>query len=905
YRTGDLVRWGVDGELEYIGRTDFQVKLRGLRIELGEIEAALMALPPVAQAVVVVRGDARMGDQLVGYLVPASVAGVDVESVRTELVAELPGYMVPSAFVVLDELPLNASGKLDRKALPAPVFEAKVFRAPTTPIEEIVANTFAEVLAVDRVGLDDDFFELGGNSLVATQVVARLSAALDARIGVRDLFEASTVGTLAARAESHAGAGARAALVPQERPDRVPLSLAQQRMWFLNRFDTASAVNNIPVALKLAGRLDVPALQAAVGDVIARHETLHTVYPDSPDGPHQVLLPVARAVPDLTPVAIDEANLHSTIVEFVLRGFDVTVDAPVRARLVQVGETDYVLVIVVHHISADGFSIGPFTRDLMVAYAARAQGDLPAWEPHRVQYADFSLWQRAMLGSEDNPGSLISTQLDYWSRALAGIPDQLDLPTDRPRPAVATESGSSYEFTISAELHQRMTRLAREQHSTVFMATHAAFAVLLARLSGTDDIVIGTPVAGRGERALDDLIGMFVNTLVLRTAFDPAATFADLLESVREVDLEAFGHADVPFERLVEVLNPARSRARHPLFQVMLAFQNQQRPHLELDGLTVSGLPTGDELAKFDLQLTLVDQYDENGLPDEMQAIFAYATDLFDQSTVASFAERFVRILEVVLADANVAVGDIELLEVAERRRVLVEWNDTGFAVDSAATLVSLWESQVVAAPDAVALVFEGSELTYGEFAGRVQQLARWLIEAGVGPDSMVALGMRRSLDLVIGMYAVIVAGGAYVPVDPDHPAERIDYILDTAQPVCVLTTRGDDFGTPDAVLIDELDLAGFSAEPVADAERVAPLRAGNTAYVIFTSGSTGRPKGVAVSHGAIVNRLVWMQSAYGLGADDVVLQKTPATFDVSVWEFFWPLQVGARLVVARPDGHR
>ncbi|MFH5244969.1 non-ribosomal peptide synthase/polyketide synthase, partial [Antrihabitans spumae] len=907
YRTGDLVAWTDAGELEYIGRTDFQVKLRGLRIELGEIEAALTALDSIGQAVAMVRGDARMGDQLVAYLV-ATNGGIDLDTVRSALAHALPSYMVPSAFVVLDALPLNASGKLDRKALPAPVFEAKVFRAPTTPIEEIVANTFAEVLGSERVGLDDDFFELGGNSLVATQVVARLSAALDAQIGVRELFEAPTVASLAARAESHAGHGARAALVPQERPAKIPLSLAQQRMWFLNRFDTASAVNNIPVALKLSGSLDVDALQAAVGDVIARHETLHTVYPDSADGPHQVLVPVASAVPDLTPVATDATELHSAVLAFVMRGFDVTVDVPVRAQLLQTAADEYVLAIVVHHISADGFSVGPFTRDLMVAYASRSQGEPPVWEPHPVQYADFALWQRKVLGSEDNPTSLISSQLGYWRDALAGIPDQLDLPTDRPRPATASDRGAVYEFTISPRLHQALSTIAREQHSTVFMAVHSVFTVLLARLSGTDDIAIGTPVAGRGDAALDDLIGMFVNTLVLRAEYDPAASFTDLLAAVREVDLAAFGHADVPFERLVEVLNPARSQARHPLFQVMLAFQNQHRPHLELDGLTVSGLPAGDELAKFDLQLTLLDQYDEDGKPGEITALFGYATDLFDESTVASFADRFVGLLEAITSAPDVAVGSIDLLDPAERDLVLVEWNDTAQDLDPSTTVVELFAAQVAATPDAVAVSFDGGELTYAEFAARVHRVARLLISQGVGPETLVGLGMRRSVELVVAMYAVLEAGGAYVPLDPDHPAERVAHILDTADPICVLTTGADDFVAPlPAYVIDltTVDLTTFADTPIAAGERLAQPRPDNAAYVLFTSGSTGRPKGVTVSRAAVANQVQWIVDRFAIGAADVVLFKTPATFDVSVWELYGPLVTGATMVIATANGHR
>uniref|UniRef100_UPI0012FB6AA8 non-ribosomal peptide synthase/polyketide synthase n=1 Tax=Nocardia crassostreae TaxID=53428 RepID=UPI0012FB6AA8 len=918
YRTGDLVTWTADGELNYLGRTDFQVKLRGLRIELGEIEAALLAEPGIAQSVVVVRNDPHAGDQLVGYVVRDLEAVVDVDAVKAALGRSLPAYMVPSALVVLNAFPVNASGKLDRKALPAPVFEAKRFRAPSTPIEEITAQIFADLLGVERVGVDDDFFELGGNSLVATQAVARLSAALNAEIGVRVLFEAPTVAALAARVESHAGTGVRQALTVQTRPEHPPLSLAQQRMWFLNRFDTDSAANNIPAAVRLTGALDLDVLRGAVADVMARHESLRTIYPSHEGVAYQKVLPTARAIPRLDVTEVDEAELFGAIYEFAGLGFDVTAEPPVRLRAFQIAADDYVLVLVAHHIAADGFSMNPLVRDLMTAYVARSMGEAPGWAELPVQYADYALWQRETLGSEEDPRSLITEQLDYWRETLGGLPDELRL-SAKARPAVATYGAGTHRFQVPGELITGLNRVAQQHGTTLFMVVHSAFAALLARLSGTDDIAVGIPVAGRGEQALDDLVGMFVNTLVLRSQVDTGETFAELLKQVRERDLQAFAHADVPFERLVEVLNPARSQARHPLFQVMLSFQNLGRTALELPGLSVAELGVDQQTAKFDLQLTLSELAEgETGMAAEL----VYATDLFDGEFADTFAQRFVRVLSAVVADPSMRVADVELLDYIERNQVLNAWNDTAFDLDAAlpevaegaaATLVSLFEAQVALTPDATAVTYEGTSLSYAEFSARVRQLARWLIAEGVGPESNVALGMRRSLDLVVGMYAVTVAGGAYVPLDPDHPAERTQYILETAQPVCVLTSgddsplggmRVEEVGARQ-VRIDELELSAFADTPVTDAERRSPLRPQNTAYVIFTSGSTGRPKGVAVSHAAIVNRLVWMHAQYGLAAYDVVLQKTPATFDVSVWEFFWPLQVGARLVVAKPDGHR
>ncbi|WP_242640333.1 non-ribosomal peptide synthase/polyketide synthase [Rhodococcoides fascians] len=910
YRTGDLAQWNAGGELEYLGRSDDQVKVRGFRIELGEVEAAVTAQPTVTQAAVVVREDSPGAARLVAYVVSAAVEGrpiVDIEDLRAGIAAALPEYMVPSAFVVLDAIPLTVNGKLDRRALPAPVFEVREFRAPTTPIEEIVADVFADVLGVERVGLDDDFFELGGNSLIATQVVSRLGVALDATVPVRMLFEASTVALLAVRVEQAAGEGGRTALVAAVRPERIPLSLAQQRMWFLNRFDADSTAYNIPFALKLTGELDVAALQVAIMDVIDRHESLRTVYPDTAHGPQQSILDAAQTVPNLMPIPTSAADIQRQVFTLASTTFDVTVNVPIQARLFEIGPREHVIAMVVHHISADGWSMGPLARDIMIAYASRTAWENPAWMPLEVQYADYSLWQRSVLGSEDDPESLISGQVDYWARMLAGLPDQLDLPTDRPRPNRQSYQGSSIRFEVPAEVHRGLSSLAHTHNASLFMVVHAALAVLLARLSGTEDIAIGTPVAGRGDAALDDVVGMFVNTLVLRTDIEAGRTFSEQIGRAREVALGAFGHADLPFERLVEVLNPSRSQARHPLFQVMLSFENLTRTHVDLPGLSVDSVALDAEVAKFDLQLTVTESIGVDGRGQGMAAELTYATDLFDAETVRGFSDRFVRMLTAVVADPSVSVGDIDLLDDGERARVVTAWNHTEHDVPKQVTLVDLFDRQVAETPDAPALVFEGERLTYAEFAAKANRLARYLVSIGVEPDSLVGLAVGRSLDLFVGMYAIVKAGAGYVPIDPKQPADRNEYIVATAAPIRVLSITRDhvEFAGVETIDIDTLDVSTLSSAPLTDADRIAPLRPSNTAYVIFTSGSTGRPKGVAVSHEAIVNRLLWMQHEYRLNTDDVVLQKTPSTFDVSVWEFFWALQNGASVAIAVPDGHR
>ncbi|WP_255311431.1 condensation domain-containing protein, partial [Rhodococcus coprophilus] len=483
--------------------------------------------------------------------------------------------------VVLDELPLNSSGKLDRKALPSPVFEAREFRAPQTTVEQVVASVFSEVLGVERVGLDDDFFGLGGNSLIATQVVARLGAALGTRVPVRVLFEASTVGALAGRVEQVSGGGAGVPLVARVRPAQVPLSLAQQRMWFLNRLDPGSAANNIPVAIRLSGPLDVDALQAAVSDVVARHESLRTVYPEVDGVGFQKVLGADDAVVEVRVEDVSVEDVPGRVGEILGAGFDVTQQVPIRVRLLRVTPDEHILVVVVHHISSDGFSMGPLTRDVVTAYAARAAGRNPEWSALEVQYADYTLWQREVLGDESDPESLLARQSEFWRTTLADLPEESTLPSDRPRPVVSSYRGASHGFVIDRRIRAGITDLARRSGATEFMVVHAALAVLLSRLGAQSDVAIGTPIAGRGEAALDDLVGMFVNTLVLRTSVDGAVPFGEFLDAVRDVDLEAFAHADVPFERLVEVLDPARSQGRHPLFQVMLTFQNMADAHLE------------------------------------------------------------------------------------------------------------------------------------------------------------------------------------------------------------------------------------------------------------------------------------------------------------------------------------
>ncbi|WP_280273044.1 non-ribosomal peptide synthetase, partial [Nocardia wallacei] len=914
YRSGDLGKHIGDGALDYLGRADDQVKIRGFRIELGEIEAAVLAQDGVRTAAVVVREDVPGDKRIVAYLTGRPGTPPDTRAVSAAVAVVLPEYMVPAAFVVLDAIPLTANGKLDRRALPAPVAEVRDYRAPRTPIEYATARTLADVLGVDRVGLDDGFFALGGNSLSATQAAARLGEQVGARLPVRLFLEEATVAELAAQVERHVGSGGSAPLTPRPRPDRIPLSPAQQRLWFINRFDPSSSTYNIPFTLCLSGELDVAALRAALGDLVERHETLRTIFPDGPDGPCQVVLPAAAAAPTLPVVDVDPAEVTGRVREFARGGFDLTTETSLRARLFRTGPREHVLALVIHHVVADGWSLSPLSDDLSAAYRARRAGRAPDWPPLPVQYADYSVWQRDSLGDESVPGSRAAVQLAYWTEQLADLPDELTLPYDRPRRATQSFEGGRVPVTLDAELHAGLAEVARAGNATLFMAAHAAFAVLLARLSGMPDVAVGTPVAGRGERELDGVIGMFVNTLVFRARVEAGESFAALLARQREVDLGAFAHAEVPFERLVEELNPVRSTARHPLVQVGFSFQNLDPVRLDMPGLTVSAAEIDTGIAQFDLQLVVTDTYDDTGAPAGITGHLAYASDLFDESTAAAIAARFRRIVRDVVAAPRRPVGDIDVLDATERRRMLHEWNDTRHPVPASDTLAALFAAQAARTPHAVAIIADGYEsepvwwLTYGQLAERVNRLARHLISRGVGPETRVALGMRRSVDLIVAMYAVSVAGGVYVPLDPDQPADRLGHVLGTAAPLCVLTTRRDRARvTADVPVleVDALELSAESAAPVTDGDRLAPLRPEHTAYLIFTSGSTGRPKGVAVPHRAIANQLAWKRATFAMDAEDTVLVKTAATFDLSVWEFWSGTACGGRTVVAAPGGHR
>jgi acyl carrier protein len=655
YRTGDLVWWGADGQLQYRGRADEQVKIRGYRIELGEVQAVLAGCDGVAQAVVIARED-RPGDKrLVGYVTGTA----DPAAARAALADRLPPYMVPAAVVVIEALPLTVNGKLDKRALPAPEYQdTDRYRAPAGAVEEILAGIYAQVLGVERVGINDSFFDLGGDSLSAMRVIAAINKSLDAGLGVRTVFEAPTVAQLAPRIGAD-GDGLEP-LVAGQRPAVVPLSFAQSRLWFLDQFEGPSPVYNMAVALRLGGRLEAEALGAALGDVVDRHESLRTLFPAAEGIPQQLVVPAEPAelgwqVVDAT--GWPASRLDEAIDTVTGYSFDLAAEIPLRARLFRIADDEHVLVAVVHHIAADGLSVTPLVRDLGVAYASRCAGRAPGWDRLPVQYVDYTLWQREQLGEIDDSHSRIAAQLTFWQETLAGMPEQLQLPTDRPYPPVADQRGASVAVKWPADLQQRVARLAREHNATSFMVVQAALAVLLSKLSDSTDVAVGFPIAGRRDPALDELVGFFVNTLVLRVDLSGDPTVSELLAQVRQRSLSAYEHQDVPFEVLVERLNPSRNLAHHPLVQVALAWQNlagqDNDPGVAfaLGDLQVTQMPVDTQTARMDVVFYLADRWTDAGEPAGIGGEVEFRTDVFDVAGIEALIERLLRVLMAMTAE--------------------------------------------------------------------------------------------------------------------------------------------------------------------------------------------------------------------------------------------------------------
>jgi amino acid adenylation domain-containing protein/thioester reductase-like protein/non-ribosomal peptide synthase protein (TIGR01720 family) len=912
YRTGDLVRWRQDGQLEYLGRADEQVKIRGYRIELGEVRAVLAGLDGVEQAVVVARED-RPGDKrLVGYVTESVTGMVDPAQIRTQLAERLPAYMVPAAIVVIDVLPLTPNGKLDARALPAPEYTAGEYRAPGSAVEEVLAGIYAQVLGVERVGADDSFFELGGDSLSAMRLIAAVNTGLDAGLSVRALFEAPTVARLAPRIGGGADrleplvAAQRPALVPLSFA-QVPLSFAQSRLWFIDQLQGPSAIYNMPVGLRLRGTLDVEALGAALGDVVGRHESLRTLFA-APEGiPQQVVIPVERA--DLGWQVIDasgwpEARLEEAIGALARRPFDLAAEIPLRAQLFRIGEDEHVLVGVVHHIAADGWSIRPLVADLGVAYSARCAGEAPGWAPLAVQYVDYTLWQRAQLGDLEDGDSRIAAQLRFWQQALAGMAERLALPTDRPYPVVADYRGASVVVDWPVELQQRIRRVAGEHNATSFMVVQAALAVLLGKLSGGSEVAVGFPIAGRRDPALDELVGFFVNTLVLRVDLGGDPTIAELLAQVRARSLAAYEHQDVPFEVLVERLAPTRSLSHHPLVQVVLAWQNLPGQHSEaaaglaLGDLQVTALPADTHTARMDLTFLLSEQFTEAGEAAGISGTVEFRTDVFDAASIETLIERLQRVLVAMTADVTRRLSSIDVLDAVEHARLDEVGNRAVLSRPApvAVSVPALFSAQVADTPAAVAISCGDRSLTYRELEQAANRLAHLLAGDGVGPGAVVALLLERSAQAIVAILAVLKTGAAYLPIDPASPDARVGFLLIDAAPIAAITTadlrsRLDGCDLP----VIDIDDPAIDTQPSTELSAPGP---DDIAYLIYTSGTTGVPKGVAITHHNITQLMASLEARLALAPGQVWSQWHSYAFDGSVHEIWGALLDGGRLVV-------
>ena len=905
YKTGDLARFLPDGNIEFLGRIDTQVKIRGFRIELGEIEAALSQHPAIREVAVIAREDVPGDKRLVAYFVAENPPADLVGELRVHLRASLPEYMVPAAFVLLEAFPLTPNGKIDRKALPVPDASVELkaaYVAPRTPAEEILAGIWAEVLGLERVGVEDNFFELGGHSLLAMRAVSRVRQALSVELSLRDLFAAATVARLGSRIETLRTEARPVLTVPPleaiAEPGPAELSFSQQRLWVLDQIEPGGAAYLSAGALELRGALDAPVLERALGALVHRHESLRTVFESVEGQPLQVVsepgawtLPVA----DLSGEVEAAERLKTLLREEASRGFDLARGPLFRARLYRLAPDTHVLLLAMHHIISDGWSMGVLNRELGELYRGFSRGEAPALPVLSLRYRDFARWQRSWLEGEALEGLLV-----HWRARLTGAPQVLELPIDRPRPPVESQRGARYSFRLPLELAQALRGLARREGATLFMTLLSGFTLLLSRYSGQQDLLVGTPVANRSRAEIEDMVGFFVNTLVLRADLSGDLSASQFLARMREVCLDAYTHQDLPFERLVEEMRPARDLSRNPLFQVMFALQNAPLRPLELPGLTLRPVDVERGAAQFDLTLQM--QETAEGLSGS----FNYATDLFDEPTIVRMATHLRSLLEGMSATPERCVWELPLLTEAERQQLLVEWNNTTTDYPADALLHELFEAQVERTPKRIALRVGTTALSYAELDTDATRMAQALRSRGVGRGERVGLCVERGADMLAAVLGILKAGAAYVPLDPSFPAERLRFMAEDAQLTLLVSTTAlaGSFGLPaERQLLLDADARSIASAP----ETRLPIDACSAqpedpAYVIYTSGSTGKPKGIVVPHRAVVNFLTSMAREPGLAADDVLVAVATLSFDIAVLELQLPLTLGATVVMASRD---
>ncbi|MBW4677593.1 MAG: amino acid adenylation domain-containing protein, partial [Desmonostoc geniculatum HA4340-LM1] len=907
YRTGDLARYLANGEIEYIGRIDNQVKLRGFRIELGEIETLISQHPGVQETVVAVYASEVDSQRIVAYIVPQTEQTLTIPELRGFLESKLPSYMVPAAFVTLEALPLTPNGKVDRKALPAPELtqiSSSNIVPPSTPIENLLAGIWAEILSIDKVGINSNFFELGGHSLIATRVISQIRQVFQVELPLRYLFEKPTIAGLAKEIEKaiKVDSAFEVTNIEQiERTEELPLSFAQQRLWFLAQLESDSPFYNIPAAVRLQGQLNVKVLEQSFNEIVSRHEALRTNF-QTREGQALAIIseekPITLSIFDISDLEENQqqAEIKQLAAQAAQQPFDISSDHLLRVELLRLGEQEHIVLLTMHHIVSDGWSIGVLVEELATLYQVFCKGQPSPLPTLPIQYVDFAAWQRQWL-----QGEVLKTQLSYWLKQLEKAPKVLELPTDYPRLAIQTYRGATYSFELPKELSASLNKLSQQQGSTLFMTLLAAFQTLLWRYTGQEDILVGSPIANRNRAEIEGLIGFFVNTLVLRTNLAGNPSFEELLKQVREVALGAYAHQDLPFELLVEQLQVERSLNHTPLFQVMFVLQNAPMSALELPGLTLTPVESDCDTAKFDLTLQMEET--ESGLVGSLE----YNTDLFEKNTIYWMAVHLQTLLEAIVASPQQRLSELSFLTEFERHQLLLKWNDTHVDYPQQQCIHELFEAQVERTPDAVAVVFQDEQLTYRELNTRANQLAHYLRSAklsrsdslGVKSEVLVGICVERSLSMVIGLLAILKAGGAYVPLDPSYPQERLSFILQDTQAPVLLTQASLVEAIPQhqaAVICLDTDwhlLAQQRQENL-----FSELTTDNLAYVIYTSGSTGKPKGVMIKHSSTVAMLDWANKTFTPEARAGVLASTSICFDLSVFEVFVPLCSGGKVIL-------
>ncbi|WP_236145139.1 non-ribosomal peptide synthetase [Nostoc sp. CMAA1605] len=900
YKTGDLARWNADGNLEYLGRIDEQVKLRGFRIELGEIESLLLQHPLVQEAAVVLY-ETDSNPRLLVYITGLDkTANLEIE-VREYLKNRLPNYMIPSQIMVLDQFPLTANGKLDRRALPAPNTNAATdLEIPVTPTEELLVILWQGLLKIKSVGRSDNFFELGGHSLLATQLVARIRDSFGVEVPVRKIFEQSILSELAREIDKASASVALPPISPQLENEPKTLSFAQSRLWFLAQLEGkgTSSTYNMPIALQLDGKLNVEALRQSLTYLLERHTSLRSYFP-ALEGEPQV---VVRNIEDIEVLTIaDLRELDSqTQAETVQKladihakePFDLNTDCLFRAKLLQLGEQENVLLINMHHIISDGWSMGVFKREWEQAYAAYAAGSTPNLSPLAIQYSDYAAWQRSWL-----QGEILASQENYWQQQLGDAPRLLELPTDHPRPAQQSYQGEREEFRLSKELTQKLKHLSQEQGVSLFMTLLTAFNILLSRYSRQEDLCVGSAIANRTHSHTEGLIGFFVNTLVLRSKIKPEKGFINLLQQTRQTCLDAYAHQDIPFEYLVEQLQPERSLSHNPLFQVMMVLQNAAGAgvNVSLPGLDIQYLEQSFPFAKFDILLDLSER------DEQLNCMWEYATDLFEASTIRRMAGHFEVLLTAITQNPQQPIYQLPIITPAEKRQLQI-WNQTDTDYPQNHTLVTLFEAQAAKTPDQIAVVFADQCLSYLELNQKANQLAHHLLQLqSISNNPLMAICMDRSLEMLIGLFAILKAGGAYVPIDPSYPQERIHLMLEDSNAAVLLTTKSLKKQLPleklkNTAQVVFLDEQTWTQQPTNNPQ---PISINNDlAYIIYTSGSTGRPKGVAIAHSSPVAFVKWAHSVFSAEQLAGVLASTSICFDLSIFEIFVPLTQGGSVIL-------